>query len=123
MTIKEYGGQKSIAIDEIHDNTSQELIYINDDKLKLILIEHLAKVENGKAWLTPFGLLLTVILVFCSADFKLAFGIPADTWRAVFIIVGLICLLWLIYCLSKMGKSQTLDDVIKIVKNKSNPTN
>lgn len=102
----------------MHDNTYQELIFINADRLKLILIEHLENVKNRSAWQAPFGLVITIVLVFCSSDFKTAFGLSADTWRATFLLGGGACLAWLIISLLRIKKSITLDDVIAVVKNK-----
>lgn len=120
MTIQATKDGSILVVDVNHDNTSQEVISITNDKLKLILIEHLSRVESAKAWQMPLSLFITIVLVFCTADFKLAFGISADTWRAVFIICGFISLIWLIYCLRKIQRSKTVDDVMDIVKNITN---
>lgn len=101
----------------VHDNTSTEVVSITLDKLKLILIEHLQKIESRTSWSVPFGILITVALVFCSASFKEAFGISADSWAAVFIIVGISSFVWLCFSLYKMQEKQSLDDVIKHIKN------
>lgn len=110
--------QKSVMIDEIHSNTSQELIEITSDKLKLILKENLDSIESTNAWQMPLSLLIAIVLVFCSASFKNALGLSADTWCAVFFISGCLCALWLIITLFKIKKSQTLDDLMSIIKNK-----
>jgi Na+/melibiose symporter-like transporter len=122
MSIQRSGRATSLDIDEIHDNTSQELISITADKLKLILIENLEQVKSTGAWQMPLSLLITIVLVFCSAEFKLALGVSADTWRAVFSIGGVACLIWLIVCLFKPRKSKTLDEVISVIKNKTKST-
>ena len=117
MTIQKAGKNTSLDIDVIHDNTSQELISITDDKLRLILIDHLAKVDTSKAWQAPLGLVITIILVFCTAEFK-AFGLSADTWQAAFFLSGIACLIWLIVCLVRIRNSRTIDDVMAVIKNK-----
>jgi len=111
--------QKSVMIDEIHSNTSQELIEITSDKLKLILKEHIDNIERTKAWQMPLSLLVAIVLVFCSASFKAALGLSADTWCAVFFLSGILCALWLVIVLFKIKKSPTLDDVMSIIKNKA----
>ncbi|OIQ89763.1 hypothetical protein GALL_283270 [mine drainage metagenome] len=110
----------NIGITEIHENTSQELISITGDKLKLILLQNLSLIESNKAWQMPLSLLLTIILVFCSADFKDAFGLQKNVWSAIFIISSIICAIWLIVCLFKLKKSITVDGVIDLIKNKNN---
>lgn len=112
--------QHSVVVDTVHNNTSLELISITADKLKLILIEHLKCVENKKAWQNPLSILLTIILVFCSAEFKPAFGIPASTWQAVFIIAGIGSTIWLGTTLFSIRKNTlSLDDVLSIIKNRT----
>lgn len=102
----------------IHDNTSTEVVSITLDRLKLILIEHFQKIESRSSWSVPFSLLVTVVLVFCSASFKEAFGLSADSWAAIFLIVGISSFVWLLRCLYTMKAKQNLDDIIEQIKNK-----
>lgn len=111
--------QTSVDIDEIHENTSTQLITITADKLKLILIEHLSKIESSRAWQAPLGVVITIVLVFCSSTFREAFGVPADTWRAIFMVTGFSSLTWLGVALARIGRSVKVDDVIDIIKNKA----
>jgi hypothetical protein len=118
MTTPTRNSPKSkFEIEANHDNTSQEIIRTTADKLKLVLIEHLNKVENAKSWQTPFSIIVTIVLVFCSADFRVAFGLPADTWRALFIFSLVGCVAWLIYSLVRYGRSPTLASIIAKIKN------
>lgn len=107
-----------ISVEEIHDNTSQQLISITSDKLKLALIDHLDCVAKKNAWHMPLSLLVGVVVVFCSSTFKSAFGLSADTWSAIFVLFGGGCLLWFLVCLSKLRNSRTLDELIEIIKNR-----
>jgi len=118
--IKVQKSGKNLNITETHDNTSQELISITGDKLKLILLQNLSLIESNKAWQMPLSLLLTIILVFCSADFKDAFNLSKNVWSAIFIISGLVCAIWLIACLYKLKKNITVDELIDVIKNKNN---
>ena len=117
MIIPESGG--NVSISEIHENTSQELIKITSDRLKLILLQYISQIENNKSWQMPLSLLSTIILVFCSAEFKPAFGLSKDTWSAIFTMSGGACAIWLLVCLVKIKKSIEVDDVIDIIKNKN----
>ena len=105
--------------DEVHENTSTELITITADKLKIILLEHLGKTEISKNWHTPLSLLVTIVLVFCSAQFKEAFYLSAEAWKAIFVIAGIASLIWFICALLSLKNYETLEDVIKIIKNKA----
>lgn len=109
----------TVGVDEIHENTSTQIITITADKLKIILMEYLHKVERSKAWQAPLGLLLTIILVFCSAEFKDALNIAAASWRAIFFIFGAISLAWLIYSLWQIKSNISIEDVMNTIKNKT----
>lgn len=107
-----------ISVEEVHDNTSQQLISITSDKLKLALIEHLDCVSKKNAWHMPLSLFVGVVIVFCSSSFKLAFGLSPDTWTAIFILFGAGCFIWLCFCLVSLRKSKSLDELIEVIKNK-----
>ncbi len=117
MTMQSGTTGQVLVVDVNHDNTRQEVITITDNKLELILIKHLSTVETSKSWQTPFGLLVTIIIVFCTSDFKKAWGVSADTWSAVFIIFALITLIWLIYCVVKYKHSESVDNLMATIKN------
>ena len=110
--------RKVVSVDQIHDNTSQEVISITTDKLRLALIFHLDCVEKKDSWHMPLSFLVVVLVVFCSSNFKMALGLSADTWQALFIMFGLGCLFWFIRNLIRLRKSPTLEELIQIIKNK-----
>lgn len=105
-------------VEEIHNNTSQEVITITADKLKLALMGHLDNVSKKNEWHMPLSLLIGVVLVFCSAEFKSAFGLSADSWAAIFVIFGAGCACWLLLSLIRIRRSSTLEELIQIIKNK-----
>lgn len=107
-----------IPIQQIHDNISQEVITITADKLKLALLSHMECLAKKDAWHMPLSLLVGVIVVFCSSNFKAAFGITADTWAAMFIMFGLACFLWLMRSLVRMRKAVSLETLLEVIKNK-----
>lgn len=107
----------SAPVSQVYTNTSQEIIQITDDKLRLILTQHLAKAEKRKDWIAPFSLFLTVVTVFASADFRPAFGFPAETLRAIFLFLAAGSLIWFLVAVVAAFKSPSLDDLIKRIKN------
>ncbi|HEY2346046.1 MAG TPA: hypothetical protein VGH80_09190 [Xanthomonadaceae bacterium] len=109
----------TVGVDEIHENTSTQIITITADKLKIILMEYLQKVEKAKAWQTPLGILLTVVLVFCSTDFKDALNIAAASWKAIFFIVGVMSFFWLAFSLWQIKSSVSIEDILNTIKNKT----
>lgn len=109
----------SVSVQEVHSNVDQEVIEITADKLKIILIEHLDSLLKGTSWQTPLSILITVVVVFCTADFREFLTLSADTWKAIFIMTGALSLGWLIYSLSQLKKKQTVDEFLDKVKNKT----
>jgi hypothetical protein len=107
---------QNVAITKIYNNTSQEIINTTSDRLRINLTNHLSRLEINKAWQTPFGLFVTIILVFCTADFKAAFGLSKDTWNAIFVIGAAASFVWLVVCVLKVNKSVTVDDVIEAIR-------
>lgn len=107
----------SAPIAQVHTNLNQEIIQITDDKLRLALDEHMRKREDSRNWMGPFGILLAVIIVFCSSEFKTAFGIPAATWQALFLVMGVIAFVSLINTAIRIFRSPTTDSLMNRIKN------
>lgn len=99
-------------IGSIHHNISQDLIWVTEDKVRLCLYQHLEKIEGKNAWIAPGGILLTIILVFISSDFKNFSFISASTWEAFFGICALITLFFLLKYLYRSYKTNTSIDTI-----------
>ncbi|WP_460152711.1 hypothetical protein [Pseudomonas sp. S2_B07] len=107
-----------VPVQQIHDNISQEVITITADKLELALLNHMECLSKKDAWHMPLSLLVGVVVVFCSSNFKEAFGITADTWAAMFILFGLACILWLARSLFRITKAVSVKTLIEVIKNK-----
>lgn len=107
-----------VPVQQVHDNISQEVITITADKLELALLNHMECLAKRDAWQMPLSLLVGVVVVFCSSNFKLAFGIAADTWAAMFIMFGAACFLWLLRSLYNLKKAVSVKTLIEIIKNK-----
>jgi|SRR5690554_1971714 len=107
--------RKTVDVTEVHSNVDQRIIQITEDKIKLILKGHLENLENKKAWIAPLGILVTLLAVFCTTDFKKAF-FSADTWQAFFVMATILTVAWLVrafYCLSR---AESLDDIVEKIK-------
>ena len=100
---------------EVHLNVREKYIITTEDKVRLCLSKRLATMEQRKDWIAPAGILLAVVTVFVSAEFKDA-GISRHTWQAIFIIVGWVSLGWLIWALVRRRNAPTLDDVVIEIK-------
>ncbi|MCD7972345.1 MAG: hypothetical protein LUG18_06720 [Candidatus Azobacteroides sp.] len=97
----------------VHQNIQQEVIVTTEDKIRLILQ---GKLTSQKAWLAPFGLLISFIATLCTTDFKAAFGLSKDVWHAIFIILVFLSAIWLIYELVKLWKNWNKTDMDSIIR-------
>lgn len=104
-------------IKTVHTNIDQELIVTTEDKVRLCLNTHLHRAERRREWIAPLGLLISVIGMFVSADFKNAAGLSAAEWRAFFFVSGLISAGWLLYAISLATNPPTVDTMIQELKN------
>jgi len=77
-------------------NLDQDVIIITSDRLTICLKDHLESISKKDKWLTPLSLFLAIIVVFLTSEFKTAFGIPATTWQAIFVISLIVSFIWLI---------------------------
>lgn len=100
----------------VHKNVEQEIIITTSDKIELVLIKTKEILTSQRDWWTPFGLLLAFVTTFCTADFKEFAGITKDTWEALFIMLTIVALIWLIISLIKLRKYWGKDD-LKIIIN------
>lgn len=107
--------QELLAIDKVHLNISQSLVITTEDKLLLCLQAHIEEVERSQDWIAPFTLLLSLLLAFITTDFK-DFVLPKETWNAVFLIILMSSLVWLVNALKSASKKPRLDSLLKNIK-------
>lgn len=108
-----------VPVTETHENTAQEVIKITVDRARLVLFQHKDALEAKRAWVAPLGLVITIILVFITSNFKEFFGFKADTWAAVFLIGLALSFYWLVCAVCRAVRSAGIEDVINKLK-KSN---
>ena len=112
--------EESRFVNEKRENLKCDLIEITEDKLENILVRHLAKLGTRKAWIAPLSLLITSLLAILTGTFSTKFGIDAAVWRAVFVLLAIGSLAWLVVSLVQLcicWKSSSLKDLIAIIKN------
>lgn len=113
--IVSFAGELIQKTSKIYLNLGQEFIWTTDDKVRLCLNKYLSRVEKRKAWVTPLGILLTILIVFPTTTFQ-PFVCSGETWEAAFIISGLISLVWLIRSIWQARVSTSVDDVMVDIK-------
>ena len=107
---------KTVEIVSVYQNTSQEIVEITTDRLRLVLVEHRQGFERKKEWQTPLGILVTILLVFTTTDFKKAWGFEATFWQALFMMLVILCFTWFIQAVYVAYKSPTISDVMERIK-------
>ena len=102
----------------IHSNLDQEIIQITEDKLRLVLNEHIGQAEQRKGWIAPLSLLIAIATVFATSTFKDAL-FKAPTWEAFFVIAGLLSLGWLLWTVRQAWRSPSVQDIVEKIKNRA----
>jgi hypothetical protein len=113
--IVSFAGQLIQQKSKVHFNLEQEFILATEDKIRLCLADHLARMERRNAWIAPLGILLTIILVFVTTTFK-SFIFSSETWEAFFLFALIISVLWSIKAFWQARVSTSIDDVIADIK-------
>jgi|SRR5690606_15335552 len=111
----EYLPKEWIEVSEVHGDLSQEVVRITVDRLTLILHRHVSSVERRKEWIAPAGILTTLILTFVSTTFQDKI-LKSATWEALFIMVSIAVVAWLIVALWRSAKSCTVDELVDVIK-------
>jgi hypothetical protein len=98
--LRDYAGRLVQCTSVVHSNLSQQIVLTSEDKLRLSLTKHLSRMEKRRAWITPLGILLTIVIVFPTTRFQ-AFLLSAQTWEAVFRDIVKCCGSAFIVCVSR----------------------
>lgn len=110
-------------VDNFYDNTQSNVIRITDDKLKVILLENKESLKRNNDVIAPLTLLISLILTFCTTDFKDFLTIGAPVWKALYLFLALASVIWLVYELNRIRKTITIDELIdQIRRQRPSPT-
>ncbi|MFA6094403.1 MAG: hypothetical protein WC757_00755 [Candidatus Paceibacterota bacterium] len=94
-----------------HSNLSERVVYLYESKIRICLMKSLNKLEDRRAWQVPFGIFLTICVIFPTTEFKDAL-FSKFVWQAVFLITAVISFVWLICSLYKRPRNITVDNII-----------
>jgi hypothetical protein len=110
----------------VYRNIRPDVLMITVDKAELCLRNHERALAGRTDWIAPFGILLTLICTFVTADHKEAFGISKHTWQAVYFIFLVASIFWLCWALLsrfsqrwrawRRGTNGAIEDIIKEMK-------
>ncbi len=109
--------QRRVDVDKVHRNTSQEVVEITVDKLRIILSAHIKKSEKLNEWQAALGVLISLIATLCTTTFRDTFGVQADVWKALFIVACVLSSIWLIKGLIRLFKQEDIDSLLCKIKN------
>lgn len=105
-----------ITVSSIHTNTEQTLIQITEDRLRLALIAHLGQVESKNRWHFPLGVLLALVPMLLTSEFKDLGPIDKATLKAFFLFATFSAFIWFCACLRGAFGRTTLDSLVEKVK-------
>jgi hypothetical protein len=103
----------------VHSNVAQDIIMITEDRTYKCLRIWSDGIAERNSWIAPISLIVPLVFTFITTDFKDAFGVSKDTWRAVAIIAIVIAALWTFKELVKLAQHHdgpTVDDLIQELK-------
>lgn len=100
---------------EVRTNLSQTVIITTEDKIKLCLLNHLKGLQEKNSWVTPSGLIITIILAFLTTNFK-DWIFSKYVWQAFFNIITIAFFIWLIVAVIKAFRAKSIDDIIEEIK-------
>lgn len=103
---------------KVHLNLGQDAIVTTEDKVRLVLMTHLERLEQRKAWIAPAGVFIAILIAFVTADFK-DFLLKAAVWEAVFLVAGVLSLCWLVLAVVRAFKTPTVQDIVGELKKSS----
>lgn len=108
-------GNQLVKVSEVHLNVSQEVVITTEDKIRICLSEHLKRMGKKNSWIAPLGICTTIIITLVTSTFKdVVLGAP--TWQAIFIITGIISLVWFFKTCDESSKSVTVEDIVSELK-------
>jgi len=87
---------ESIDHSVVHLNLGQEVIVVTEDKLMRELDDLLLGEKSRRAWRAPVGALLSIFIVFVTANFHTAMGVSGEQWRAIFGVLFAGTVFWLL---------------------------
>jgi hypothetical protein len=106
----------------VHFNLDQNAIITTEDKVRLVLLTHLAILEQKKSWIAPAGIFITILTSFVTTNFR-DFWLQASTWEAIFLLSGVASFIWLLIALKQAYSAPSVDNIVSELKTsgQSNP--
>jgi len=86
------------SVGQLYVHTKVDLIIVNDDKVKLWLMDNWKYIERQYFWVMPLGIIISIFLTFSTCSFKdNALWLTGAEWKAFFLFAALIFVFWLLF--------------------------
>lgn len=103
-------------VENVINNVSSDIIRITEDKLRLRLANYEKSIAHSFDWIGAAGIVITILLSLLTTDFKDKLGVKADTWNAIFVILLLVAIGYIVYAIIKAIGRKTIDEFILELK-------
>jgi hypothetical protein len=104
--------QNIIQSSTMHVNLREHFIVTTEDKVRLCMIKHANSISRRGAWIAPFSLFITILIVLLTAEFQNKFSVLKATWQAFFILSAIGTLGWSIWAIIRAICTSTSVDLI-----------
>lgn len=99
------------------DNTSSNIISINDDKLKLKLTENFDHLKNNRIWFHYFSVAIALFIpILTTEKFKSILGFSGDIIAGILIATCIIFLFIAVINFFKYRKKITIGSIVEDIK-------
>lgn len=100
----------------VHKNFAPEIVFIDVERLKNILRDYDEDVKKTSDWIGVLALVVSLVLANCTASFRPAIGMTADTWKAIFVICMIAASIWLIVVLVRLFRTRNRRKIDSLIK-------
>lgn len=107
--------QNMVTVERVSLNISQSVIVTTEDKARLSLESFIKKQNRRSEYIAPLSVLIAIVATLATADFH-DFILEAATWKAMFVITGIIALGWLFRSVLFLRNEVSIDDLIDDLK-------
>lgn len=94
---------------EVLKSDQPKVFQCTTDKAQNVLFRYGQALSEKNAWVAPLGLLLSCLATLLTTDFKDTLGLNQATWRAVFLVVVGLSILWLVRLLIRVFRYRKID--------------
>ena len=100
----------------VHINLGQQMIIVTEDRLRLDLNDLSDSTKHRQKWHAPAGMFMTEMAASVTSDFHDTVGISGPQWEALFRLLMVITLFWLLAALIRARRGPSADSLIDRLK-------